>query len=206
MLFLRRAHSSDRPPLDSNPLPTDYETRAPTNAPPGEVRWISRGRLLKRFFDLRDEIKYLRNRRESRWPSWMMNFLNNLDFLADVTEHLDQLNTKIQGANQIFSHMYDHVRSFARKLAMFCPQQETFDFTHFPFISILSPASTEAYVSTITDLWEEFTRRFQDFSTHSIQFDVLTKSFSVSNEGSDAALRIICKNYVLPSRESHISV
>ena len=37
VLFLRRAHSPDRPPLDSNPLPTDYETRALTNAPPGTV-------------------------------------------------------------------------------------------------------------------------------------------------------------------------
>ena len=38
MLYLRRAHSPDRPPLDSNPLPTDYETRALTNAPPGLCR------------------------------------------------------------------------------------------------------------------------------------------------------------------------
>ena len=38
VLFLRRAHSSDYPPLFSNPLPTDYETRALTNAPPGTLR------------------------------------------------------------------------------------------------------------------------------------------------------------------------
>ena len=37
MLFLHRAHSSARPPLDSNPLPSDYETRALTNAPLGTV-------------------------------------------------------------------------------------------------------------------------------------------------------------------------
>ena len=37
VLFLRRARSPDRPPLDSHPLPTDYETRALTNAPPGTV-------------------------------------------------------------------------------------------------------------------------------------------------------------------------
>ena len=37
MLFLRRAHGSDRPPLDYNPLPTDCETRALTIAPPGTV-------------------------------------------------------------------------------------------------------------------------------------------------------------------------
>ena len=35
VLFLRRAHSPDSHPLDSNPLPTDYEARALTNAPSG---------------------------------------------------------------------------------------------------------------------------------------------------------------------------
>ena len=37
VLFLRRAHSPDSPPLDSNPLPADYETKALANAPPGTV-------------------------------------------------------------------------------------------------------------------------------------------------------------------------
>ena len=89
------------------------------------------------------------------------SFLNYLAFFADVTEHLDQLNPIFQCANQIVSHMYDHVLAFARKLVMFCCRQEKCDFTHFPSMSILSPASTEAYVSAITDLREEFTRRFQ---------------------------------------------
>ena len=37
VLFIRRAHSPDCPLLDSNPVPTDYETRALTNAPPGTI-------------------------------------------------------------------------------------------------------------------------------------------------------------------------
>ena len=37
VLFLRRVHSPDHPPLESNPLSTDYETRAPTNVPPGTI-------------------------------------------------------------------------------------------------------------------------------------------------------------------------
>ena len=37
MLFIRRVHRPDRLPLDSNPQPTDYETRALTNAPPGTI-------------------------------------------------------------------------------------------------------------------------------------------------------------------------
>ena len=63
--------------------------------------------------------------------------MNDLAFLADVTAHLDQLNTTLQGANQIVSHMYDHVCAFARKLVMVCSQLEKFDFTHFPSMSIL---------------------------------------------------------------------
>ena len=93
------------------------------------------------------------------------SFFNDLAFLADVTEHLDYLNTKLLCANQIVTHMYDHLCAFARRLVMFCSQLEKFDFTHFLSMSILSP------VSAITDLREEFTRRFQDFSTHSSEFD-----------------------------------
>ena len=41
------------------------------------------------------------------------SFLNDRSFLADANEHLGQLNTKLLGANQIVSHMYDHIRAFA---------------------------------------------------------------------------------------------
>ena len=91
-------------------------------------------------------------------------------------------------AFSFFCHF--HVRAFARKLVMFCSRQEKLDFTHFPSMSIKSPASTEAYVSVITDLREEFTRSFQDFSTHSSKLDVFTKPFSVSPEDSDAAFQM----------------
>ena len=48
MLFLRRAHSPDRPPLDSNPRPTDYETRALTNAPHWQLWQLDRTHASKR--------------------------------------------------------------------------------------------------------------------------------------------------------------
>ena len=39
--FLRRAHSPNRPPLDSNQKPADYEGRAISNAPPGTLMHIT---------------------------------------------------------------------------------------------------------------------------------------------------------------------
>ena len=101
-----------------------------------EVRWISRGRTLKRFLDLRYEIKLFMEQKGK--PMAMLedeSFLNDLAFLADVTEYLNQLNAKLQGANQIVSRMYDHVRAFARKPIMFCSQMEKSDFIHFPSMS-----------------------------------------------------------------------
>lgn len=156
-----------------------------------EVRWTSRGLMLKRFFDLRDEIKlFMEQKGKSMTELDDKYFLNDFAFLVDVTEHLNLLNAKLQGAKQIVSHMYDHVRAFSQKLAMFRYQLENFDFTHFPSMSILSPASTEAYVSAINDLREEFALRFQDFFIHSSKFDVFAKPFSASPEEADAALQI----------------
>ena len=57
-------------------------------------------------------------------------------------------------------------------------------------MSILSPVSTEAYVSAINDLREEFIRRFQDFSIYSSKFDVFANPFSASPEDSDAVLQM----------------
>ena len=156
-----------------------------------EVRWISRGHMLKRFFDLRDKVKFFMEQKgKSMAELDDKSFLNNLAFLADVTEHLNQLNTKLQGSK---SDSISHVRSCAclfRKLVMFRFQLEKFDFTHFPSMSILSPVSTEAYVSAINDLREEFTQRFQDFSIYSSKFDVFANPFSASPEDSDAALQM----------------
>ena len=137
--------------------------------------------MLKRFCDLLDEIKFLKEQKLK--PMAELDYessVNDLAFLIDVTEHLDRLSTKLQGANQIVSDMYNHLRAFARKLLKFSCQLEKIDFTLFPSMSILTSASKEAYFSAITDFREEFTRRFQDLSTHTSKVDDFAKPFCFS--------------------------
>ena len=70
----------------------------------------------------------------------------------------------------------------------------------------MSPVSTEACVSAITFLREEFTRRFSDLSIHSSKFDAFAKPFSVSSEDSDAALRMeVIKLQCDSTRQHHYS-
>ena len=54
MPFLQRARSPNRPPLDSNPLPTDYETRTLTNPRPATNRqlFVEEDMLMNYFMDL----------------------------------------------------------------------------------------------------------------------------------------------------------
>ncbi len=67
-----------------------------------EVRWLSRGNVLKRFFDLRTEVKrFMEDGRmdvpEFDDPKWVMD----LAFLVDITQELNVLNLKLQGPGQL---------------------------------------------------------------------------------------------------------
>lgn len=53
----------------------------------------SRGSVLNRFFDLREEIKALRHVPELDEAKWMMD----LAFLVDITQELNILNMKMRG-------------------------------------------------------------------------------------------------------------
>ena len=69
-----------------------------------EVCWLSRGKVLRRFFQLCKEInEFLKEKRkkekldliaDSRW-------LCELAFLSDITEHLNILNMKLQGKENL---------------------------------------------------------------------------------------------------------
>ncbi|CAK1598966.1 unnamed protein product [Parnassius mnemosyne] len=78
-----------------------------------EVRWLSRGLTLERFLNLIEEIGIFlaqkqRDVPELKSPDWLCD----LAFLVDITNHLNVLNTRLQGKNQLISQLYAHVSSF----------------------------------------------------------------------------------------------
>ena len=103
-----------------------------------EVRWLSRGKVLKRFFDLLEEIDSFMKIKNSEVPELTnSNFISNLAFLTDVTDHLNDLNIKLQGKDQIITQMYDHVKSFKVKLRLWNKQICNGNFIHFPALKSL---------------------------------------------------------------------
>lgn len=140
-----------------------------------EIRWMSRGKCLERFFALRMEIPlfleesitvdtshFCENLRDTR-------FLSDMAFLTDITQQLNRLNLQLQGRNQAVSDLFGHVNGFQRKLALFRDHLSTDpqDLTHFPACTELHSEVPECtfrrYTTDIETLQAQFKDRFHDF-------------------------------------------
>ncbi|XP_076820963.1 general transcription factor II-I repeat domain-containing protein 2-like [Clavelina lepadiformis] len=63
-----------------------------------DVRWLSRGKVLKRFIALKDEIKKFLETEPKKFSELDdLSWNEDLFFLCDITSHLNDLNMKLQG-------------------------------------------------------------------------------------------------------------
>ena len=98
-----------------------------------EVRWLSRGNVLKRFFELRAEVIAFMEKVGMAVPvlsdpKWLMD----LAFLVDITQELNVLNKKLQGHGLHVSAAYDNERAFYAKLVLWKDQLSQTNLCHFP--------------------------------------------------------------------------
>jgi hypothetical protein len=79
------------------------------------VRWLGRGSVLKRYFDLLNEIKFMekkgRNIEELNDEGW----ITDLAFLVDVTGRLNNVNKELQGKDKLITDMYNDIKAFRVK-------------------------------------------------------------------------------------------
>lgn len=81
-----------------------------------EVRWLSRGRVLRRMFDLRREVYiFLLNKKhlftDNKW-------LGTLSYMVDIFEKLNSLNLNLQGENSSILDLSSKVEAFKNKLTL----------------------------------------------------------------------------------------
>ncbi|XP_069828996.1 zinc finger BED domain-containing protein 5-like [Dendropsophus ebraccatus] len=162
------------------------------------VRWLSKGRVLERFWSIRNELETFLAKQKTEKAREYLTFLRNKDsmeivaFLADITGHLNDLNVKLQGKNQTIFDLMEAVRAFQRKLQLFyCDMQETL--LHFPKLKEhIQEANTKESLfcnhgGFMQNLIDNFQSRFQDFTIGQEILLCIKNPYLVKNVGQFAA-------------------
>ncbi|XP_076817953.1 general transcription factor II-I repeat domain-containing protein 2B-like [Clavelina lepadiformis] len=141
-----------------------------------EMRWPSRGNVLKRFFALRNGIASFMKMRNRAVPLLAdATFQCNLAFLKDITHHLNEFNLKLQGKKQIITQMYDHVKSFEVKLRLWMKQLGEGNLTHFSTLKSLGKVEAQCmkeYTELLSNLLQQFEVLEPQFRLFSAPFAV----------------------------------
>lgn len=161
-----------------------------------DVRWLRRGAVLKRFFELRREIEEFMDHKgrpvhELQSKEWV----HDLAFMVDITQHLNTLNTKLQGRDKVVTQYEDDIRAFKMKVSLWEAQLSRGDLEHFPCLTAVrsnAPYCTgaENYKANIADLLQEFERRFQVFHELKNTFAVFRSPFTVKPSEMAAEIQL----------------
>ncbi|UYV67078.1 hypothetical protein LAZ67_4003833 [Cordylochernes scorpioides] len=153
-----------------------------------EVRWLSCSKVLKQFWDLKEEIcQFLITKNQDITLFSDQVWLQDFSFMVDITKHLSVLNLKLQGKDQIITNMCDQVNAFKCKLVLWEKQLKNEDLMHFPTCnmyksSLGETASYQKYAEKNLSLRNEFETRFSDFKSLEGKFTLFSSIFSINIE------------------------
>ena len=85
------------------------------------VRWLSAGKFLERFFELRNEVKNFLINQKSKLAEYfeLDNFDLTVAYLVDIMGHLNKLNLQLQGKNANLITHSDKLNTFIEKLTLY---------------------------------------------------------------------------------------
>ncbi|XP_045076200.1 SCAN domain-containing protein 3-like [Coregonus clupeaformis] len=135
------------------------------------VRWLSKGRVLERFWSIRRELASflaeLSSQKATQFSLFLENekWMDNVAFLVDITSHLNELNLRLQGKDNSICELMTAVRSFQRKLEVFKEDLQG-DCVHFPAVQeqVQGQRDLSSFVDFIDKLIVNFSNRFDSFS------------------------------------------
>ncbi|XP_037683694.1 zinc finger MYM-type protein 6 isoform X1 [Choloepus didactylus] len=132
-----------------------------------EVRWISRGRILTRLFELRHEIEIFLNQKHSDLAKYFHDeeWVAKLAYLSDIFSLINELNLSLQGTMTTFFNLYNKIDIFKKKLKIWLKRIQENDYDMFPSFSEFSNSSDfnkKSITSIIFEHLEGLSEMFND--------------------------------------------
>ena len=157
-----------------------------------EVRWLSRGKVLERVFELRNVIAEFLLSKGRECLLTNPEFVSDVGYLADITSLLNSLNTQLQGKSKNILDMIASVDAFTNKLRLLKRQLAREDITHFPCLKSLGKdcRSAQEYIPSIDRLIAQFTERLVDFRRYQSEFDLISNPIIFDIDTASANLQL----------------
>lgn len=163
-----------------------------------DVRWLSRGKVLSRFISLKNHlIDFLKSQNDlKKFPEIMeIGWNQDLYFLSDILNHLNNLNLQLQGKNKFVFELMSQIKAFKLKLKLFEKQLVRGDMSHFPNCKEnihldLQVNAGKQYCQQISLLFEEFDKRITLSDKEEILVKLIENPFSVDAEKLPADLQM----------------
>ena len=160
------------------------------------VHWLSRGKVLSRFKACLSEIRTFLEMKNVEHPElanteWLLKFY----YLMDMTEHLNQLNVKMQGVGNTVLSLQQAVFAFENKLKLFIANTETGRLLHFEKLGEFKDACTASdpaqhldlhqLAGFTSNLLQSFKARFGEFRERTRIFKFITHPNECAVDSAD---------------------
>ncbi len=158
-----------------------------------EVQWLSRRKVLQRFCSLQEEIKLFMEMKEKPVlelsdEEWFLDLV----FLVDIITHLNNLNMKLQGKDQLINNLFDHMKGFQIKFRLWGSQLSKNNGVHFQNLHARATTNNDLtkFAHKLNALKSKFVERFSDFVVHEKDFSIFSSPFCVNVETIPESLQM----------------
>lgn len=146
------------------------------------VRWLSKGQMLKRVWNLRGKIVlFLEVMAESEKRDHFLHILQDphqlarLAFLVDILSYLNILNLSVQGKNKTMCDLSESVLSFKKKIEFFIQDSLCGNLDFFPTVTFDKERIKGEVTGYLNNLKSEFHSRFTKLEEKNIVFQFLQR-------------------------------